>query len=382
MGLEGRLSIELLLNSDGVSETSITSDRPVHAASVLRGRSRAEVQKTLPLLFSVCSTAQACASVRALEQARGVDVDDALERRRDALVNLETLREHLWRVLLDWPLFVDEPPARAAMAEVASLQREITAALSGSGDLFTFGGTGHEAETAVAQERLQTLIADEVLGISLSDWFEIVDLVQLRRWIDDQDSTATRFLHRVTSMDWERAGACDMAPLPGLTDVDVAHAMRDRATIERPQWQGECRETSSLTRNDSELLRQLRARHGNGLLTRLVARLHEIVRFALALLPETRTASVAPVTEDGIGIGQTSAARGQLFHRVEIDDEDRVTDYRILAPTEWNFHPDGVVRRTLSALKGGAEQIEQQARLLVTAIDPCVGYDLRLSGAR
>ena len=382
MGLEGRLTIDVSLTADGVSHASIASNRPVHAATVLRGRSRTEVQKTLPLLFNVCGTAQACASVRALEQASGVDVDDAIERQRDALVNLETLREHLWRVLLDWPLFVDEQPARAAMAEVASLQREMTAALSRGGDVFAFGGTeGNAPAAAISHERLQALVSEQVLGIPAADWLGINSVNQLVAWIDDQDRPVTRLLHRVTSMKWDQAGACDVSPLPELSNVDVERAMRDTATVERPQWQGECRETSSLTRNDSDLLRDLMARLGNGLLTRLVARLHEVAMFTHSLMSKPRSVRLNPLAEQGLGVGRASAARGQLFHRVELDG-DCVTDYRILAPTEWNFHPAGVVRRALSVLKGGAEQIEQQARLLVTAIDPCVGYDLRMAEAR
>ena len=385
MGLEGRLTIDLSLSEGTVADVSIASNRPVHAAAVLRGRARSEVQKTLPLLVHVCGTAQACASVRALEQTRGVVVDDATDRQRDALVNLETLREHLWRVLLDWPLFVDDQPERAAMAEVASLQREITAGLSSRGDVFAFGGPDGGADVAVpaaAHERLLALVSGEVLGMPVSDWLGIATFKQLLAWIEDRDRPVTRLLRKVTSLSWERAGACDALPLPELSDIDVERAMRDPATIELPQWQGECCETSSLTRSDSELLHDLGVQFGNGLLPRLVARLHEVALLAVDLLPVRQATRSNPVAGHGLGVGRASAARGQLFHRVEVTDDDRVTDYRILAPTEWNFHPDGVVRRTLSALRGGAEQVEQQARLLVTAIDPCVGYDLRFAVTR
>jgi hypothetical protein len=54
-----------------------------------------------------------------------------------------------------------------------------------------------------------------------------------------------------------------------------------------------------------------------------------------------------------------------------------VVDYRLLAPTEWNFHPRGVVVQALETLAPDAD-LEQLASLLVEAIDPCVGYDLEV----
>ena len=71
------------------------------------------------------------------------------------------------------------------------------------------------------------------------------------------------------------------------------------------------------------------------------------------------------------------AARGRLVHRVEMEN-GTIGSYRILAPTEWNFHPRGVVAESLATLRGGRDKVEQQARLLINAIDPCVGYELSL----
>jgi coenzyme F420-reducing hydrogenase alpha subunit len=68
-------------------------------------------------------------------------------------------------------------------------------------------------------------------------------------------------------------------------------------------------------------------------------------------------------------------------HRLEGED-DRVRGYRILAPTEWNFHPDGVVVQGLAAiardLPSSADEasLRDRAVLYVTAVDPCVPYRL------
>ncbi len=81
------------------------------------------------------------------------------------------------------------------------------------------------------------------------------------------------------------------------------------------------------------------------------------------------------------GVGSAEAARGLLVHRVTIIN-GRVEQYQILAPTEWNFHPQGVVAQGLTAIAGsGAEgaELERLARLYITAVDPCVDYKLYVS---
>ena len=68
-------------------------------------------------------------------------------------------------------------------------------------------------------------------------------------------------------------------------------------------------------------------------------------------------------------------ARGLLVHWVALDDRgERVADLRVLAPTDLNFHPQGVLARALSALppQGAADR----ARVLAVAFDPCVAFDV------
>jgi len=62
-------------------------------------------------------------------------------------------------------------------------------------------------------------------------------------------------------------------------------------------------------------------------------------------------------------------ARGLLLHWVQLDGDGAVRDYRVLAPTEWNFHPDGALARAVAAL---APVDLDAARLLAAAYDPCV----------
>jgi coenzyme F420-reducing hydrogenase alpha subunit len=120
---------------------------------------------------------------------------------------------------------------------------------------------------------------------------------------------------------------------------------------------------------------------GNDLISRLVARLTEMAQIARDLLDDTEN-PISDMSQNwckiqGSGIGVVSAARGLLIHHVSIE-HDQIKKYQILAPTEWNFHPQGVVAQSLACLQGDAEQIKIQAGLLINAIDPCVGYKFHI----
>ena len=72
----------------------------------------------------------------------------------------------------------------------------------------------------------------------------------------------------------------------------------------------------------------------------------------------------------GHGDGAVETARGRLTHRVRLDG-GRIADYRIAAPTEWNFAADGPLARGLVGAVADAG-LEERAGMLVAALDPCV----------
>jgi len=59
---------------------------------------------------------------------------------------------------------------------------------------------------------------------------------------------------------------------------------------------------------------------------------------------------------------------------VRLSADDRIADYQIVAPTEWNFHPAGPF---VAALLGAAvprEAAERRIVQLAGLIDPCVPF--------
>ena len=99
----GAIRVRLDTRRGRVVAASIASSRrPDLARRLFVGRRAEDLLETLPLVFSVCATAQATAAVRACEQAAGIDTAAPQERARELLVLAETAREHLWRILQGW----------------------------------------------------------------------------------------------------------------------------------------------------------------------------------------------------------------------------------------------------------------------------------------
>ncbi len=393
MSVEGRLQIELTREGERVSGVKISSTRPVHAARVFEGKTPDTVLQLLPLLFSICAVAQAQAAQTACERALGITPERGVRLARELLVCLETAREHLWRILIDWPAFVDEDSHAALASSLTRLLPDSRNALFVDGRAFGLEVKLYAADWALHDlaGTLDAVLERTVFGCSAREWLTINDRAGLDNWSRHSGSLAARVLRRLQDNGWGEIGAVAPAFLPPLPDagLDERLAAPDcDAFIARPDWQGLPHETTPLSRQqDVPLIRSLLATGGTGLLARLAALLVE-----LAGMPECVRAlsgemlaieagqldPVDSVAQSGVGLAQVEAARGRLVHRVELD-HDCVRRYRILAPTEWNFHPTGAAAQGLMHLPArDTVVLRRTAALFINAVDPCVGYDLSI----
>jgi len=148
----------------------------------------------------------------------------------------------------------------------------------------------------------------------------------------------------------------------------------------RPLWLGRPAETGALARlwGDPTLSAWL-GDLGRVSAARLLARLIELAR-----LPDRLLAGGAPLVRawsigDGIGVAGVETARGLLLHVARME-AGRVTDYRILAPTEWNFHPAGPLAEALLSMPAHADLLGR-ARRVVASFDPCVACQIEIRHA-
>jgi len=377
----GEITIELNHRAGKVETVRIASTRP-DAARVLVGKSPEQVLSMVPLLFSLCGNAQAYAALQACRAAMGMPAEPEADSARECLVQLEIVREHAWRILLDWPGLLGQPAEKVAVADLLKLYRQFKSCLFKAGEAFRLNSR-LQIDIVSFQDlldKLTGLIDQAIFAGSLCEFLAVTDEAQLRDWLDGNAALAAQLLNVLYKRDWLALGDSAVACLPELAQAELNLYLQDAdlsAFCRAPQWQGRCYESTPLSRQQaSPLLTDLRSRYGNGLLPRFVAVLSEVAAIPHGLKPSLETMST--YAADGVGLAQVQAARGLLIHRLVLR-QGRVYDYRIVAPTEWNFHPDGVLAQGLKSLQAAdADGLRQQAEWLINAVDPCVQYRLVL----
>lgn len=360
MTAEAGLRVRLALCADRIAAVGITGTRNALPERLTRGRSADEVQQIIPCLYSLCTHAQGAAAAAALTAARGLGADDATLARRNALVRHEAVLESITRLLLDWPPLYDEAPEVATVAAVRRLQP-----------------AGDDMAT------LRIIASERIYGCDPERWLADRTLASLDRWCDEDRTLPARLLRRMR--DEDASAHCDRLPLLPEVDAAIAAELAARLGAEpgyalKPDWRGEPTETGALARQVCDpLVAAFVGRHGTGAEARLLARLVELAGWidgGRDSQPPVRQLQLDEVT--GIGLVETS--RGLLLHRAVVRD-GRVCDYRILAPTEWNFHPGGALVRGLRGrIATDAGSARLQAQRLTQSLDPCVALTVEVDG--
>lgn len=389
---EGGLTIRLRVAGGRIAPV-IESARPVEACRLLEGRPPQAAIDLLPRVFALCGTAQTHAGLTAAERALGLEPPASHQTARRLLLLAETAREHAWRLLLDWPRLIDEPPAAPALKPVLAAVGRLPGLLYPDGGWTVLGGDrlapdrdGLADAIAALGDALATAIADAGCDEAGFD-----DAPAFYAWCRTGATAPARVLQAAAERGWAGLGAGGPAGLPWLPEPELDRALaadHDGALARAPHWQGIVYETGPLVRQAGHpAVSGLKTDYGTGLLPRLAARLIELCRLPArmaALLAEIApTGPVdAPARAEGSGLAQIEMARGRLIHRIALA-QGRVARYQVVAPTEWNFHPAGPLAAALGALPPDTpETLSAQARWLTTALDPCVAFTVNVEPAR
>ncbi|MDJ0779479.1 MAG: nickel-dependent hydrogenase large subunit [Gammaproteobacteria bacterium] len=155
-----------------------------------------------------------------------------------------------------------------------------------------------------------------------------------------------------------------------------------------PRIDGHVVEVGALARqvvDGQPLIRDLVARNGGNVFSRVVARLLELARVVPAMQswvrqiePSQSFCEHAAVPDEGQGAGLVEAARGSLGHWLRIRN-GRILNYQIVAPTTWNFSPrdrDAVPGALEQALVGTevGDSVEDSVAIqhVIRSFDPCM----------
>jgi Ni,Fe-hydrogenase I large subunit len=130
---------------------------------------------------------------------------------------------------------------------------------------------------------------------------------------------------------------------------------------------------------DQPLLAAWIARRGRGVGARLLARLLELAGLPQRLRAGGGKVVMAHPLGDNTGMAAIETSRGLLIHAVCLSG-NTVADYRIVAPTEWNFHPAGPLTQALASLASGDDAVIR-AEEICQSLDPCVAFGVEISNA-
>jgi hypothetical protein len=280
------------------------------------------------------------------------------------------MQEHLWRLLLDWPKLLRLPMHQKQFVHWHNALKDIS---NGRGDTENFPAELHQV----------------LLGISAAEWAQIDNFAKLKEW---QNQGQGLLVPLITAINFEEeklefAGKLEQSELiPNWSASETLQKFKHNfnnqfAAI--PQYEGKPMETGALAQNqNAPLLRDVMNNHPARVQARLVARLVALLEGADSLVTRNLTGVLQSTSaSNSSGLSMVKTARGMLMHVVRIE-AGRIAEYLTVAPTEWNFHPQGALVNGLIGLKeNDAGRLMQTAKTFVLSLDPCVEYEIEISHA-
>lgn len=406
--------------------SSLLGTRPNWAPRLAQGQPVAALPGLMASLFNLCSHAHRLACQLAVDAALQGMVQGPLatgspgHRPANApptphatpatqvaqTLRIETAREHLRRMGLDWPRLLapaDHGPQGACAQAAAALKAcPLLRSVAGTGP---GTGTGDPWPATLAWLEAHWLHIPATAWLAqwcqgggdwLAEWSGALapvhpgGLPALVKAAQPGPGHTSRPCHRPLA-----PAAALPLPVAPASQAALAQALASQPDFARqPQWQGACAHTGSWTRwRDTEWTAPTAPELIPWAL--LGSRIAELVRLCLPDDPDHAPgqgsqwlAWGAAPTAPGQALAWVEMARGVLLYRVAVDTTARaagpkVVACEVLAPTEWNFHPQGEVARRLSALdpQAPAAQTQRDVHRLMAAFDPCVPFELPMASS-
>jgi len=369
---------------------TVWSSRPDVAPRLAAGRPAQALPGLLGSVFTLCANAHRLAArlaVAAAQVPAGAASPPLIASADEAQgLRLATARDQLARIALDWPRLL---PGESAATSAALLQ-----------GCPLWPATAHSGTAAALWAPLGHWLRQHWLGQPPADWLQRLGddpAGWIQRWCHSARSPLAALLQRhgaALQALSTRAVALDLLHQPTLTLPMLARQMHEPGFCRQPHWQAEQPDTGPWSRHADPL--RLPAHNA---WMRLTSRLVDLLRLAVDHDARWLQTGALP-TGAGAGVAWVESARGLLVHSVRLAGpvplSDKalgteplatmtaattaatttaatVADCRVLAPTEWNFHPRGLLAQALVPLHSADD-----ATRLAVAFDPCVDFEVVL----
>ncbi|MDX1812890.1 MAG: hypothetical protein R3240_13120, partial [Gammaproteobacteria bacterium] len=223
MNPEGGLVFDVHWDGRTVSEVKLSSVRPLQLVQLLRGKTVTEGLRLLGMLYRICGVAQRYAGLRAWQQASDVEVVTAVQQAQQLLVKLESLREHLWQVLVAWPqLLGKKPEQNENLLLLSSMLPEAEQALFADGQSMTPAARLDMKNQSfeVLLQQLQQLIEQHICGMRIEQWLAMNSMVELLAWSEENSGPAAQMIAYISEHEYSSLGSNekDICGLPLLAE--------------------------------------------------------------------------------------------------------------------------------------------------------------------
>ena len=364
--VEGEGALRLAIRGDRVEEVRLDIFEPPRLfEALLQGRRGDEAPDITARICGICPVAYQMTACAAVEDARGVEVDERVAALRRLLYCGEWIQSHALHIhLLHAPDFLGCADA-VELAEVDRHAVERGLALKKAGNLVmtTIGGRAvhpvnvrvggfyrapERAEIAVLADPLRRALDQALEVVSWVAGFEFPDFERDYRFVALRGTTGYPVeLGQPSCSDGRRftaagfAAAAVEAQVPHSTALHAHLGGGDsyltgplaRYSLNRdllPEVAGQAAEGAGLGRTCRNPFRSIVVRA-----VETVFACEEALRLVGGYEPPDPAATAVPAGP-GVGVGITEAPRGLLLHRYVLDDAGCITEARIMPPTSQN----------------------------------------------
>ncbi|MGY5810263.1 hydrogenase assembly protein HupF [Rhizobium sp. LEGMi198b] len=359
----GSIRIDVTVSQALARFVEVRVNRPQELARMFIGRRPEEAPVLAGRVFSLCGCSQSVAARLATLNAAGLPMPVEEQFTAMAGVLAERIFETLRGLILHWP-------SSMSAGLVAQAGQYLRGALTASQAIIGESREKKANRSALAANARRLADAAERLGIAKDDGLP-------------PDDTACAAIFRDIKNDRTFPGRRP-DPLTAADDAEViAHLCNNAHYCALPHLDGRVVETGAYARlcdtsrsDDPHLAQRFMARIRDVGLC-----LKQLAHLAKGHNDPSELMAGGPVPGAG-GFGVVECGRGRLYHQAEIDANGKLCTYRILAPTEWNFHPAGpFVETLLSSRIGAHESAARSVSRLAALFDPCVEFKLNIRDA-
>jgi uptake hydrogenase large subunit len=363
---QGGLAITAEVADERVCAVRVSSMRPTNLSRLFIGRPAQEAPLLAERIFSLCGVSHRVVAARAIARARQEPVCPSRNREEAIALVADGLSGALRANMI---LALDGDAARSdldhirAVGELLSLLRDLCSKTEAR-----FAGGSENRENSRALIRNIRALGRDLYA----------------RRPQSGAGPASRFPFERLKREFVAGDSFTVAPPDALgdaDDLDVMQRMRteDASFAAMPSLHGRAPETGAFAR------RWAQTDFSKGALAaRLEARVIDIAACFEELERAEREPpaprAVSPCPREGFATAE--ASRGRLYHWVRLAADGRIEDYRIVAPTEWNFHPTGPFVEALLGAAVRRGRAERRIARLAGLFDPCVPFRVEVKEHR